>query len=108
MALGATLGGLVVIGGTAFAEREAAETTTIPFEGLKTFSEVYGRIRQDYVEPVPDSKLLEDSIRGMLSVSHFDPNDDGVNSMKQPKTQLLMVSPQLLVQFWAIWGFPIG
>jgi carboxyl-terminal processing protease len=67
MALGATLGSLVVIGGNAFAEREAAESTTIPFEGLKTFSEVYGRIRQDYVEPVPDGKLLEDAIRGMLS-----------------------------------------
>ncbi|MFN5744954.1 MAG: S41 family peptidase, partial [Methylococcaceae bacterium] len=36
-------------------------------EGLKTFSEVYGRIRQDYVEPVTDDKLLEDAIRGMLS-----------------------------------------
>lgn len=39
----------------------------IPFEGLKTFSEVYGRIQQDYVEPVSDEKLLEDAIRGMLT-----------------------------------------
>lgn len=67
IALGAAMGGLVAVGGSAFAEREAGESTTIPFEGLKTFSEVYGRIRQDYVEPVPDSKLLEDAIRGMLS-----------------------------------------
>lgn len=44
-----------------------AGTVNIPFEGLKTFSEVYGRIQQDYVEPVPDDKLLEDAIRGMLS-----------------------------------------
>ncbi len=66
VALGAALGGLVAVGGNAFAEREG-ELNTIPFEGLKTFSEVYGRIRQDYVEPVPDSKLLEDAIRGMLS-----------------------------------------
>jgi carboxyl-terminal processing protease len=65
--LGATLGGLLAVGGTALAERDAGELNTIPFEGLKTFSEVYGRIRQDYVEPVPDSKLLEDAIRGMLS-----------------------------------------
>jgi len=67
IALGASLGGLIAVGGNALAERDAAEGTTIPFEGLKTFSEVYGRIRQDYVEPVPDSKLLEDAIRGMLS-----------------------------------------
>jgi len=43
------------------------DSTQIPFEGLKTFSEVYGRIKQDYVEPVKDDKLLEDAIRGMLS-----------------------------------------
>lgn len=45
----------------------ATGSVNIPFEGLKTFSEVYGRIQQDYVEPVPDDKLLEDAIRGMLS-----------------------------------------
>jgi carboxyl-terminal processing protease len=67
IALGASLGGLIAVGGNALAERDVTEGTTIPFEGLKTFSEVYGRIRQDYVEPVPDSKLLEDAIRGMLS-----------------------------------------
>jgi len=44
-----------------------ADNSPIPYEGLKTFSEVYGRIRQDYVEPVKDDKLLEDAIRGMLS-----------------------------------------
>ena len=67
VALGVALGGLIVVGGNVYAEREASESNTIPYEGLKTFSEVYGRIRQDYVEPVPDSKLLEDAIRGMLS-----------------------------------------
>ncbi|MFM8445476.1 MAG: S41 family peptidase [Methylococcus sp.] len=44
-----------------------ADPSTIPYEGLKTFSEVYGRIKQDYVEPVKDEKLLEDAIRGMLT-----------------------------------------
>jgi carboxyl-terminal processing protease len=46
---------------------EATDSSQIPFEGLKAFSEVYGRIKQDYVEPVKDDKLLEDAIRGMLS-----------------------------------------
>jgi len=63
----AAFGVLVGAGTTAVAEREAGDANTIPFEGLKTFSEVYGRIRQDYVEPVTDNKLLEDAIRGMLS-----------------------------------------
>jgi carboxyl-terminal processing protease len=65
---GVVLGISISIGGSALAEREAAsDVNSIPFEGLKTFSEVYGRIRQDYVEPVTDSKLLEDAIRGMLT-----------------------------------------
>lgn len=40
---------------------------TLPFEELRTFTEIFGRIKQDYVEPVSDKKLLEDAIRGMLS-----------------------------------------
>lgn len=65
---GVLLGCVVSLGGGALAEKGADnDSTTIPFEGLKTFSEVYGRIRQDYVEPVTDTKLLEDAIRGMLT-----------------------------------------
>jgi carboxyl-terminal processing protease len=40
---------------------------TLPFDELRTFTEIFGRIKQDYVEPVSDKKLLEDAIRGMLS-----------------------------------------
>jgi carboxyl-terminal processing protease len=66
---GMLIGLLVSLGGSALAEKDtgSGSSTTIPFEGLKTFSEVYGRIRQDYVEPVTDTKLLEDAIRGMLT-----------------------------------------
>jgi carboxyl-terminal processing protease len=66
--LGMVLGILISIGGSVLAEKDAkGDVNGIPFEGLKTFSEVYGRIRQDYVEPVTDDKLLEDAIRGMLT-----------------------------------------
>ncbi|QXP86094.1 S41 family peptidase [Methylococcus sp. Mc7] len=60
---------LGVVSAASWAEdkQTPAGAVNIPFEGLKTFSEVYGRIQQDYVEPVPDDKLLEDAIRGMLS-----------------------------------------
>jgi len=44
-----------------------AAAETLPFEELRTFTEIFGRIKQDYVEPVSDKKLLEDAIRGMLS-----------------------------------------
>ncbi|NJD07042.1 MAG: S41 family peptidase [Methylococcaceae bacterium] len=63
----AAIGILVGAGGTALAEKDGGDLNAIPFEGLKTFSEVYNRIRQDYVEPVTDNKLLEDAIRGMLT-----------------------------------------
>jgi len=67
IALGAALGVVIGSGDSALAERKAGELNTIPFDELKAFSEVYGRIRQDYVEPVTDTKLLEDAIRGMLA-----------------------------------------
>jgi len=39
----------------------------LPFEQLRIFSEVFARIRRDYVDEVDDKKLIEDAIRGMLS-----------------------------------------
>lgn len=45
----------------------AGETKTLPLDDLRMFAEVYGRIKSAYVEPVDDSKLLQDAIRGMLA-----------------------------------------
>ncbi len=39
----------------------------LPLEQLKQFSEVYSRIKHDYVEEVDDKKLITDAISGMLS-----------------------------------------
>jgi len=41
--------------------------TTLPVEELRAFSEVFGRIKSDYVEPVSDKKLITEAINGMLS-----------------------------------------
>ncbi|MBF6647150.1 S41 family peptidase [Methylobacter sp. BlB1] len=69
--LGIMLGVLVGTCGSVFADRDNAEVATdteaLPFEDLRTFTEIFGRIKRDYVEPVSDKKLLEDAIRGMLS-----------------------------------------
>ncbi len=69
LVVGAVLGVGLSVAGMATAEkaREDASPNTIPYEDLRTFSEIYGRIRQDYVEPVSDNKLLTDAIRGMLA-----------------------------------------
>jgi len=56
------------IGTTVFAERDAGnQATSLPLDELRTFSEVFGKIKADYVEQVDDKQLLENAIRGMLS-----------------------------------------
>lgn len=44
-----------------------SNTLNLPLEELKQFSEVYSRIKQDYVEDVDDKKLITDAISGMLA-----------------------------------------
>lgn len=39
----------------------------LPLDELRTFTEVFAKIKSDYVEEVDDRKLLEDAIRGMLA-----------------------------------------
>lgn len=72
LSLGVMLGVFMGLCTSVLAERNkavapVADTETLPFEDLRTFTEIFGRIKRDYVEPVTDKKLLEDAIRGMLS-----------------------------------------
>lgn len=57
----------ISIGQGVFAERESGVASGLPVEELRTFSDVFGRIKNDYVEDVEDSELLENAIRGMLA-----------------------------------------
>jgi len=43
------------------------QTAGLPLDDLRAFAEIFGRIKNDYVEPVPDEELLEHAIRGMVS-----------------------------------------
>ena len=63
---GLVAGVLVSIGHGVFAERESSQAT-LPVEELRTFSDVFGRIKNDYVVEVDDKELIENAIRGMLS-----------------------------------------
>lgn len=49
------------------AYEEASEPAQLPLEELRMFAEVFGRIKNAYVEPVSDRQLLEDAIRGMVA-----------------------------------------
>jgi carboxyl-terminal processing protease len=60
------LAGMLAQQHVAIADR--AETPgDLPLEELRMFAEVFGRIKNDYVEAVDDRKLLKFAIEGMLS-----------------------------------------
>ena len=65
IALGVVAGILVSLNFQAIADRAAR--TPLPVEELRAFTEVFGAIKQNYVEPVEDKKLINEAINGMLS-----------------------------------------
>jgi len=66
--IGLTIGISLSIGQGVFAEREAPATVRgLPVDELRTFTDVFGRIKNDYVEDIDDKKLLENAIRGMVA-----------------------------------------
>ncbi|MEO5702332.1 MAG: S41 family peptidase [Gammaproteobacteria bacterium] len=68
LCLGLLLGLSLAIGRGVLAQREdAVAASPLPLEELRTFTEVFAKIKSDYVEPVEDKTLLEYAIRGMLS-----------------------------------------
>ncbi len=65
------LGGILIsLQFSAIAEKEARNN--IPIEELRIFAEVFNAIKQGYVEPVDDKKLITHAISGMLS--NLDPH----------------------------------
>jgi carboxyl-terminal processing protease len=73
--LGLIAGVLVSLHFSAIADKDTE--TTLPIEELRSFSEVFGRIKNDYVEPVDDKKLITGAINGMLS--SLDPHSAYLN-----------------------------
>ena len=64
IAFGAVFGAALTLNYSAVAEREPEP---LPIEDLRAFTEIYGKIKSDYVEPVEDKKLITEAINGMLS-----------------------------------------
>jgi carboxyl-terminal processing protease len=65
LAFGALLGASLTLGEGVLAGKN--ETETLPLEDLRTFTEIFAKIKNDYVEPIEDKDLLENAIRGMLA-----------------------------------------
>ena len=72
---GILLGLSLAVGHSVYALKDSEE---IPFEDLQSFTEVFSRVKSDYVESVDDKKLIEDAIRGMLS--GLDPHSTFLNT----------------------------
>lgn len=66
LSIGLVLGVMLTIAQGVLAKRETG-AMTLPVEELRTFTEVFAKIKSDYVEPVDDRTLLENAIRGMLT-----------------------------------------
>lgn len=65
IAAGAILGIMLSLNYSAVADKEANQQ--LPLEDLRAFAEVFGKIKNDYVEPVEDKKLITEAINGMLT-----------------------------------------
>jgi carboxyl-terminal processing protease len=68
--VGLVAGILISVNYSAVAQKEAA--APLPVEELRTFADVFGAIKQGYVEPVEDKKLITYAISGMLA--NLDPH----------------------------------
>lgn len=64
--LGLVAGFSISLHFAAMAEKETV-ATPLPVEELQSFTEVFGRIKSSYVEPVSDKQLFTDAIKGMLN-----------------------------------------
>jgi carboxyl-terminal processing protease len=63
--IGLALGLTVAVSQQVFAKR--TDAVELPLSDIRLFTDVYARIKNDYVEEVVDKSLLEGAIRGMLS-----------------------------------------
>lgn len=93
---------------------DAAETapTKVPLEEIRRYVAVFNAVKEAYVEPVEDKKLMHSAIRGLLldldpHSTYFDKEDAdafdeqsngaydgiGVELLQQPDNTLLVVSP---------------
>jgi carboxyl-terminal processing protease len=62
---GVLAGAAMTVNLSAIADKEAE--TALPIEELRAFTDVFARIKSDYVEPVDDKTLITSAINGMLT-----------------------------------------
>ena len=76
--LGLALGAGITIYSSVFAGNDKGTASSpLPLEDLRAFTEVFGKVKTDYVETVDDKDLLENAIKGMLA--GLDPHSSYLN-----------------------------
>lgn len=65
LSAGILLGLFLVPNPGVFADRN--QNLPLPLEELRIFTEIFGKIKSDYVEPIQDETLLKNAIHGMIS-----------------------------------------
>ena len=76
LTLGIFIGVSASITGNVFANKQSANG--LPLNELRNLSDIFSRIKSDYVEDVEDKVLLENAIKGMLS--GLDPHSTYLNA----------------------------
>ncbi len=76
----ASIVGLAAIEVDAESDAATESEQDLPWRELRTFTEVFAKVKNDYVEPIKDTQLLENAIRGMLTgldphSAYLDPED---------------------------------
>jgi carboxyl-terminal processing protease len=78
LVFGIFVGVSVSITSSVLAERKSEESVGLPLNELRNFSDIFARVKSDYVEEVDDKTLLEHAIRGMLT--GLDPHSTYLNN----------------------------
>lgn len=82
--LGLSLGLALTLGHGVLAKRE--QQAAVPLDELRAFTDVYARVKKDYVVEVDDKVLLENAIRGMLT--GLDPHSSYLNEEEFKELQI--------------------
>ncbi len=77
LVFGIFVGVSVSLTSSVMADKKTEESVGLPLNELRNFSDIFARIKTDYVEEVDDKTLLENAIRGMLS--GLDPHSTYLN-----------------------------
>lgn len=84
LTLGIFIGVSASITGSVYANKEV--TNGLPLNELRNLSDIFSRIKSDYVEEVEDKVLLENAIKGMLS--GLDPHSTYLNPDEYKELQI--------------------